>query len=119
MSQPKRMSPAGLRAIKFAVYAMAALIVAGMVTIIVTLFNRASRWGESDEPESPPAVETVRQRLELAEGDRIASASLDGDRLLLVIDRAGGHQDVLVIDARSGIVALDLTGGGLDQGEQP
>lgn len=94
-----------MRAIKFSVIAMGVLLVAGMIVVVVTLINRAANLGEEPEPQ-----ETVRQTLTLAPGDRIASATLDGSRALLVVDRAAGHQDVLVVDTRSGMVTLNLSG---------
>lgn len=97
-----------MRAIKFTVFTMGALLGVGLIVIVVTLINRASQLGDETSPVSGPA--TVRETLTLAAGDRIANATLDGFRALLVIDRAAGHQDVMVLDARTGTVLLDLSG---------
>lgn len=94
-----------MRAIKFAVIAMGVLLVVGMIVVVVTLINRAANLGEE-----PTTQETVRETLDLGPGDRIANASLDGTRMLLVVDRAAGHQDVLLVDTRSGTVTLSLSG---------
>jgi hypothetical protein len=95
-----------MRALKISVIAMGVLLVAGLVVVVVTLIDRASRLGEG---EAAP-TQTIAERLELAPGDRIASATLDGFRALLIVDRRAGHQDVLVVDTRTGLVTLTLSG---------
>ncbi|MGF1626758.1 MAG: hypothetical protein ACFCVH_17900 [Alphaproteobacteria bacterium] len=95
-----------MRAIKISVIVMGVALVAGMVVLVATLITRASRLGEA---EAPP-TESVLQPLALGPGDRIASATLDGVRALLVVDRSAGHQDVLVVDTRTGLVTLTLSG---------
>lgn len=97
-----------MRALKFTVIAMGVLLAAGLVVVVVTLIDRASRLGESEGEPQP--VQAIAERLALAPGDRIASATLDGYRALLVVDRSAGHQDVLVVDTRTGLVTLTLSG---------
>jgi hypothetical protein len=110
-------SPGALRAIKIAVILMGLLIVGGMVVIVVSLISRASNLGSADDTAGPTgtaeaveAVEAGEAVLELGPGDRIESASLNGDRMLLVVGRAGGGQDVLVVDGRTGALLLTLGG---------
>ena len=95
-----------MRAIKISVIVMGAALVVGMVVVVATLITRASRLGEAEAP----TTETVQQPLALGPGDRIASATLDGFRALLVVDRSAGHQDVLIVDTRTGMVTLTLSG---------
>lgn len=115
-------SPGGLRAIKVAVILMGLLIVGGMVVIVVTLISRATNLGGSDDPavetaERAGAVEAVEAMLALAPGDRVESAELDGDRVLLVVRRADGGQEVLVVDVRTGTLLLTLGAAAAESGQ--
>ena len=86
-----------MRALKAAVIVMGILIVAGVVTIMVTIVQRTAGL---------PAPATTQQAL-LAEpdGTRIAGMSAAGDRLALQL-QGGGPDRVVVLDARTGRVLL-------------
>jgi len=123
-SRPKGgVSPGALRAIKVAVILMGLLILGGMGVIVVTLINRASNLGDSETADGPGTAEgagpgesdtagglPVTRPLGLAVGDRIESAVIDGGRVLLVVARADGGQDVIVVDLESGDRVLTLEG---------
>lgn len=84
-----------MRALKFLVVGMAVLIAAAVVTIVVTLYNRAT---------APPAGKAWRAELMLPAGGAIRDFRIDGDRLVV---RAGGpgKPDMLyVIHLSSGAV---------------
>jgi len=82
-----------MRALKFLVVAMGVLIVAGTVTLVALLVQRATGGG----PAPMAAVE-----LGLGEGARILSVAGSSDRFAVLVEEAGGVRRLLLLDARSG-----------------
>lgn len=92
-----------MRALKAAVIVMGVLIVAGVVTIVVTIVQRTAGSG------APSAGGTTAQAtLNEPEGTQIAGTSLSGDRLALQL-QGGGAGRVVVLDTRTGHVLLRAT----------
>ncbi len=94
-----------MRALKAAVIVMGVLIVAGVVTIVVTIVRRATSG--SAQTSAPGVIPGMPQQAILAEpdGTRIAGVSAAGDRLAVHL-QGGGPDRVLVLDARTGTVLL-------------
>ncbi|WP_027285978.1 DUF6476 family protein [Rubritepida flocculans] len=84
-----------MQALKFLVVAMGVLIVAGTVTLIVFLVQRAG--GREGAASLPPI------NLDLPPGSRILSVAGAGDRFAVLVQRPDGER-VLFLDARSGRV---------------
>ena len=85
---------------------MGVLIVAGVVTIVVTIANRMS-----DKAPPSPAVSVVAPpppkpfgeiAMALPNGARVISVSADAGRLYIHYGAAGGQPFVMVMDAFSG-----------------
>ena len=92
-----------MQALKVLVIAMAALIVAGVVTIAVTIANRASA------PE-----DATEAAIALPAGARVLETALDGKRIALRLRLADGGETVHVYDLATGErrAALRLRRGG-------
>ncbi|MCW8084043.1 DUF6476 family protein [Sabulicella glaciei] len=88
-----------MRALKFLVVAMGVLIVAGTVTLVVLLVQRAG--GRSSE--------APRLALDLPAGTEIVSVSGAGDRFALLLRDAQGRSRVLFVDGRTGRPAGEIT----------
>ncbi len=78
---------------------MGILIVAGVVTIVVTLINRAAH-----PHVAAVAVTQGHADLHLPAGARIAGMTGAGDRVVLHIVTADGHDRLLSLDPASGAV---------------
>jgi hypothetical protein len=91
-----------VRALKVLVVAMGVLIVAGVVTIIVTI---ASRIGASThgKPALPASV-----KLSLPQGAHLAAVVPWGDRLIIRIERQAGGDQLLTYDPASGAVVQTI-----------
>ena len=84
---------------------MGVLIVAGVVTIVVTIAKRMS-----DKPSPSPAISVVTPSpksfgeiaVALPSGARVISVSADAGRLYIHYETAGGQPSVMVLDAVSG-----------------
>jgi hypothetical protein len=90
-----------LRALKILVVAMGVLIVAGTVTLVVLLVQRAG-----GRPAAAPAG-TIG--LELPEGSRITGVAGAGDRFAVTVEGPGGSR-LLLLDARGRVVGEVLPG---------
>jgi len=84
---------------------MGMLIVAGVVTIVLTIVNRMS-----DKVPPSPAASVVALSpkpfdeiaVALPSGARMISVSVDAGRLYIHYETAGGQPSVMVLDAVSG-----------------
>ena len=89
-----------MRALKILVVAMGVLIVAGTVTLVVLLVQRAGggRGG---------AV-VARASLDLPAGSQIVSVAGAGERFALLVRGPAGGERVILVDAASGRVVGEL-----------
>lgn len=95
-----------IQVLKFAVVAMGALIVVGVIVMAVTIASRLSAMGETE----PALSENIA--LSLPAGSAIVETALDGDRLALRLDTPDGPV-VQIIDLATGqvlssVVTTDL-----------
>ncbi|WP_207538427.1 DUF6476 family protein [Sabulicella rubraurantiaca] len=90
-----------MRALKFLVVAMGVLIVAGTVTLVVLLVQRAG--GRSGD--------AARLALDLPAGTEIVSVSGAGDRFALLLRDTNGRSRVLFVDGRTGRPAGEIIPG--------
>jgi len=84
-----------MRALKVSIAVMGGLILAIIVTIVVTLYNRTG-----GAPSGAPWVSA----LAAPAGAAIKDFRLDGDRLAVRVGRAGGGDTLYLIDLRRGDV---------------
>jgi hypothetical protein len=89
-----------MRALLAAVVIMGVLIVAGVVTVVVTIAQRVAG-------SASPAV-AVQAVLDEPAGTRIIGAALAPDRLALTL-QGGGPDRVVVLDPRSGRIVARAT----------
>ena len=84
-----------MRALKALVIGMGVLIVAGLVTVVVTVANRTL-----DATDAPaPATEAA---FALPEGAEVVETALDGDRIALRLRLADGTRAIHVFDLATG-----------------
>ena len=101
-----------LRALKFLVITMGAVIVIGTGVVIITIIQRASAKLSNDGPitqasEAPVPVSTALEgfgsrTLEVPRGSRIVNMVAAGNRLIFQLDEAGGGGQILILDTMTG-----------------
>ena len=104
----------GLRVLKVLVVVMGVLIVAGVITIVVTIVQRMSDKSEQKQSVAVPVAGGFDTRsVALPVGARVVSVSADGGRLFIHVEAADGRASVLVLDGASGttIGTLDFEAG--------
>ena len=84
-----------IQVLKFAVVAMGALIVVGVIVMAVTIASRLSGMAEAD----PDLAETIA--LPMPVGAKIVETALDGHRLVVRFDTPNGPV-VQILDLASG-----------------
>jgi hypothetical protein len=103
-----------VRALKVLVVVMGVLIVAGTVTLVTLIVQRAGRLaggGEAGRTSAPDATGRFDLSLDQPEGTRISGvAAVEGAGGLLAVwvTRPDGSQRVLLVDARRGRVAGEV-----------
>ena len=95
-------TPRQVRVLKIAVIAMGILLVGGFAFVLAAIVYQASKGGQSAAGvgTTPAGIES---ELPVPQGATITAMSLDGDRLALHLDSAGGPE-IVVLDLRSGAV---------------
>ncbi|WP_206932861.1 DUF6476 family protein [Roseococcus thiosulfatophilus] len=88
-----------MRALKFLVVAMGVMIVAGTVTLVALIVQRAG----GAVTGAMPAV-----ALDLPAGTRILSVSGAGDRFAVLVEGAGEERRILLLNPRSGRVVGEV-----------
>lgn len=88
-----------MRALKFLVVAMGVMIVAGTVTLVALIVQRA---GGAVTGALPPAT------LDLPAGARILSVSGAGDRFAVLVEGPAEDRRILLLEARSGRVVGEV-----------
>lgn len=113
------MSPTTLRVLKILVVVMGIMIVAGVITIVVTIISRLKDGSKETPPTpvtaSPPAVAapaTVEAfgsiSHALPAGAQVISVSADAGRLYVHYQLAGGEARVLVLNGATGAELGDV-----------
>ncbi|WP_431305328.1 DUF6476 family protein [Sediminicoccus sp. BL-A-41-H5] len=90
-----------MQALKFLVVAMGVLIVAGTVTLVVLLVQRAGGRGEAPLPA---------MSLNLPAGSRIMGVAGAGDHFAVHVQRPDGDR-ILLLDSRNGRVVGEVMPG--------
>lgn len=104
------LSPAGVKALKFAVIAMGVLIIIGMVVVIGRVIYLAST-PKSARTAKPPAaaVEMVANaKVLLPQGTTAKQTTLDANRLSILYEGAG-RSGVMIVDLATGSVVSHIT----------
>jgi hypothetical protein len=84
-----------MRALKLLVIAMGVLLVGGTVALVIAVSGRIAH--------SPATVNAgLPRHVALPAGARIVSAKLSGDRILVRLALAGGGEQLVLLDARTG-----------------
>ena len=93
-----------MRALKALVIGMGVLIVAGLITVVVTIANRTLDGG------GPPS----EAALALPPGAEVLETALDGGRIALRLRLPGGAQAIHVFDLATGrrVATARIDGGG-------
>ena len=102
-----------LRALKFLVIAMGAVILIGTGVVIITIIQRASAK-LSDEGPATPASEAFTpeytsptgfgsRTLEVPRDSRIVNMVAAGDHLIVRVEVAGGGYQIIILDIISGV----------------
>lgn len=89
-----------MRALKFLMIGMGVLIVAAVVTIVVTLYNRATK---------PTATGPWAHSVALPAGGTIADYRIDGERMVVRVSVAGQPDRLVVVDLTRGTVVGTVT----------
>lgn len=94
------LSPAGVKALKFAVIVMGILIVIGMVVVIGRVIYLAStpKAPRTAQPQTGTAQIVANTQVVLPNGTKAKQTTLAGNRLIVQYEGAG----------RSGVVIVDL-----------
>ena len=95
-----------MRALKLLVIAMGVLLAGGTVALVVAVSGRIAH---------PPSAANAGQprHVALPAGARIVSAKLSGDRILVRLALAGGGEQLVLLDARTGtqLAVIDASDG--------
>lgn len=101
-----------LRALKFLVIAMGAVIVIGTAVLVITIIQRvgakltddgpASQVGQAAAPESTAPKGFGSRTLDVPRGSRIVNMVAEGNRLIVRLDVAGGGRQILILDTMTG-----------------
>ncbi len=113
-----------MNALKGLVIGMGLLIVAGLALLVWGLYQKAQNpdfkffdlTGDgktkiefaSTEPTPPIAQNTAplqgfgRKTVHLQAGDKLSSVTAEAQRLILRIEKADGHQELVIVDMNSG-----------------
>ena len=101
-----------LRALKFLVIAMGAVIVIGTGVVIITIIQRASaklsdespatQASEASTPERTPPTGFGSRTLEVPHGSRIVKMVAEGNRLIVRLDVSGGGRQIIILDTMTG-----------------
>lgn len=88
------------RGLKSAVIIMGVLLVLGTIALVVGMVRQAGRI--SDHFDKPALVQNTILPPDVA--GKVVQMQMDGGRLLLLVEQAGGKQKILVLDLASGAV---------------
>ena len=89
------MNPQNIRVLKALVIFLGAIIALGMAALLVTIGQRLSS-------RLAPVIRVDASRLPLPAGATIVEMNLDGDRIALRLNLAGGGQAIHIFDLRTG-----------------
>jgi hypothetical protein len=98
-----------MRSLKLLVIVMGVLLVGGSVALVAAVVGRVAR------PSSAPsgADAGAPAHASLPAGARVVSTELSGDRLLVRVALAGGGEELVLYNARTGsqVAVIDLPAG--------
>jgi hypothetical protein len=80
------------------------IMVLGLIAVFAAIVYKIGERDRAGTPADFSAEASIEARVQLAPGQRLLSASLDGDRALLQVETADGATWLLLVDLASGAI---------------
>ncbi len=90
--------------LKWSIIIMSTLIVVILVVIISTIIYRAVKLGDRGSTKTYSAQGFGTVDLEVSKGAKVGSATLNGNKMTIVINRDAGGDEIVIFDVRGGNV---------------